>query len=107
MDKYTLEHEWEMLERRQQQIVERLATLDRFGEDVYEPGTVIVFKKQFDSSPRVYDYAAMKCDNGFWYTTGPAQGNTPRTWTQLIGWLTSGKNPTNEIWRVTEYEEIV
>jgi hypothetical protein len=47
---------------------------------------VIYFKHQFKGSDKVYQYAALKSDDGKWYTTGP---KSPKgyTWHELLLWL--------------------
>lgn len=66
-------------------IAEELARLEALPEEPPE-GSVIRFNMQFDGHGTVYDYAAIHCGDGKWYTTGP---RSPKgyTWDQLLDWM--------------------
>lgn len=50
---------------------------------------IIQFQKRFHRNGQVYDYAAIRTDQGLWYTTGP-QSPKGYEWTQLITWIFNG-----------------
>lgn len=74
----------------------RIKLIEGYGLDLYVSGDVIAFSRVFDTAkgPKVYQYAAIKCDNGLWYLTGGSV-NTPQgvTWSELVMWLVSGQYP--------------
>lgn len=86
----------------------KLELLEILGKDVYKDGACIFFKKTLrtNGGPVTYDYAAMKCVNGYWYTTGPLRGTTPRTWDELMSWLIGGEFPTTTFWLYTEMVQV-
>lgn len=65
----------------------RLASLPQEPEGS-EP--VIRFHKRFGPGQREYTYAAVKANDGLWYTSGP---RTPKgyTWQALVEWIFDGK----------------
>lgn len=59
----------------------------RFGDE-FEIGTVLKFKHQFtgySSTGRVYDYVAMRADNGYWYLT--CNGTSRMDWVQMVHFI--------------------
>jgi hypothetical protein len=86
-------------ERQAQRALEKLAALDRFGEDEFEDGTIIAWEYQFHTGTKVYSYAAIKC-GGLWYSTGP---NAPKaySWSQMVDWWSAATNDI-EIWYAPE-----
>lgn len=98
----------ERIERLQAQLDEeyrRGKVLEGYGEDIYEIGTCIRFDKVLRNvsrtAPTAYAYAALKCPDGYWYTTGPRSNNKPMTWEELTTWL-AGHTPCEQIWVYTE-----
>jgi len=95
----------EMFKRQRDRLMkEKMELVDGFGEDTYDNGTVVKFLKKFAGMPykpdgykedKAYDYAAIKGDDGKWYTTGPS-AQKGFTWEELVTWLVSGKFPTKE-----------
>lgn len=65
---------------------------------------LVWFEKSFGTYSRVYTYAAVKADDGLWYTTGP---RSPKgyTWEELMDWL-SQDGPFPVLWEVTDLEQI-
>lgn len=61
--------------------------VSRFGDDDYETGEVIVFRKRFQSG--IYDYAAIKGSDGLWYTTGP-KSLRGYDWDELCRFMSEG-----------------
>lgn len=52
-----------------------------------EPGpkdSVVLFKVQFEGSPKTYSYVAVKAPDLWFVTSGPAQG---LPWENLLDWL--------------------
>jgi len=104
----------ESLERQAERLLERAREVrrkyDRFGEDDFPDGAIIVFDKvfheyngrQLHKPSKPYHYAAIKM-NGLWSTTGP---RSPKsfTWTELIRWMGDG---VQEIYYVSEMEKFV
>jgi hypothetical protein len=87
------------IERRKRQAelaIERAqAELDRLyrlpDEPVVEDDApnVIFFQKRFSPNSRLYDYSAIKANDGLWYTTGP-QSPKGYTWDRLVEWMFDG-----------------
>jgi hypothetical protein len=80
-------------EREQRKVEEKERHIaETYGIDDWKIGTVITFDYQFNKPPRssnrIYQYAIMKCESG-WYSSGP---NTPdaRTWDQMIAFWERG-----------------
>jgi hypothetical protein len=101
------------LERRAEKMLAEAAKIrekyERFGEDDFPEGAVIVFDKRFNeyagrSIPwsKYYHYAAMKGD-GRWNTTGPKSPKS-YTWDELIRWMGDG---VDEIYYVSTMERFV
>lgn len=73
--------------------------------------TVIWFKKQFVTGGKWYTYAAVRCDNGLWSTTGPS---SPKlyTWGEMIKWIMTEKGHDDQdieppvVWVATEVDLI-
>lgn len=89
----------EFIEKQIEILTEKLAKLDRFGEeDPFDDGAVIQFEKQFGNG-RLYSYAAIRAD-GLWYTTGP---RSPKgyTWEDFTQFLADG---VDEIWVAADWE---
>lgn len=77
-----------------------LAKLDRFpDEDPFDDGTVISFVKQFVPGGTEYEYAALRCNNGQWFTTGPRKVSYA-PWSELVDFLSEG---VEDIYVVTEW----
>lgn len=102
---FTLADRIEALQRQreeQKKVEAFLATLppepmmrDQINDD--EPGSqltpVVYFIHQFKNSDKKYQYAALKCTDGLWYTTGP---KSPKgyTWHELLLWLLESSHDT-------------
>lgn len=90
-----------MIASRKQVIEQRIAALEaeaveleRFGEDNYAEGTVLIFKTDFGkASGTTYTYAAVKVV-GRWFLTG-ARSMQGVTWDELV-----------DFWRKSETEKI-
>jgi len=80
--------ELERIDREIERLKARRRELRRMPQDTFEPGAVISFTKRFsqDRFARSYRYAAIKTDDGLWYTTGPKQ-REPWLWINLMVWL--------------------
>jgi hypothetical protein len=72
------------------------------GEDDFEDGDVLWFKKRFAEYPdaKEYTYAALKAA-GFWYLTGRTMQRMH--WSALVNFLSEG---VDELWQCTEFEPI-
>jgi hypothetical protein len=76
----------------------QIERLSRFGEDVYELGSVLVFDKTFPKTnssgykaggtTRPYNYAAIKAGDGYWYMTGREVNG--KTWSMLVEFMSEG-----------------
>lgn len=77
-------------EARLARVEERIEKLGRFGADDFEDDEVLWCRKQFNPPyGRAYVYAFVKAD-GYWYTSGPKGGGKPRTWAELVEFLSEG-----------------
>jgi hypothetical protein len=92
----------------QKQIERAQAELDRLDALPDEPagGDVLViwFTKRFPGGDKDYTYAAVKAENGLWYTTGP-RNPKGRTWADLVDWIYEPGAFSN-VWVVTEVEPL-
>lgn len=78
----------------QAEVEKKLELIKSFGKDIYNPDTVIIFRKQFTENGVLYSYVALKCPNNRWYVTGPNQYSARgQTWEELTLWMVSGKFP--------------
>lgn len=84
-------------------LTEAMATFERFGD---EPGVgeVIRFTKRFTSGGKLYLYAALRTERG-WYVTGRTPGmtavverNGSVTWENLIEFIGDGKAWISATW---------
>jgi hypothetical protein len=75
------------------EVEKRLRLVAAYGKDNFPVGAVIRFRKQFKPDGKLYAYAAIKCEDG-WYTSGP---RTPKgySWDELVAWLVSAVPVTN------------
>lgn len=91
----------EYYERRLEEINNKLAMIESYGEDDFEDGAVLVFDKVMGN--QTYKYAAIKAV-GLWYTTGP---KSPKayTWDELVSWFSEG-TPVFEVWYVSELKPL-
>lgn len=95
------------LEREAARLSERIIMLKNLPEEpVFEDGepSVIWFNRKFSrSGAKYYTYAAVRTDDGKWYTTGP---RTPKgyDWAELIQWIREYE--AVEVWTATEYEAL-
>jgi hypothetical protein len=82
----------------------RADAMKALGEDEWEDGTVLFFKKRFSPTGKEYDYAVLKTD-GLWYTTGP---RSPKgyNWEELIGWMLQGGLAEVDIFVASEWKHI-
>lgn len=103
----------EALERRAESMLAEAAKIrekyERFGEDDFPDGAIIVFDKSFASYggrpiplSKPYHYAAIKV-NGLWSTTGPKSPKS-YTWSELVRWMDEG---VEEIYYVQEMVRFV
>lgn len=82
----------ELEKRKQQRLVEqKLALIEAYGEDTFDEGIVLHFKKRFEKDGILYQYAALKAD-GRWHTTGKKNFGAG-TWEQFVLALVSGEFP--------------
>lgn len=56
-------------------LLEEADRLDDEPEDDFEPGTVVVWERQFQEGGAVYSYAAVKYAEGMWAITGQRSGH--------------------------------
>lgn len=68
------------LERKLADVTMELAKLRDRAEEP-EVGTIVRFTRKF-GTPKAYDYAAIRADNGKWYITGGFTG--AYTWDELL-----------------------
>jgi hypothetical protein len=61
----------------------------RLGEDIFQEGAVLRFKKRFGEGTIAYTYATIKAA-GKWYLSGPMHGQIGMTWDELIMWMIKG-----------------
>lgn len=89
---------------RAEQAMRQLEKYEKYGEDDYEDGAVIIFEYQFTPSGQAYSYAALKA-HGKWYTTGP---RSPKayTWEELVSWFAEASNDV-EVYVVTNAARVV
>jgi len=66
---------------RLREVKRRIKTL---GDDVYDDGDVIAFKKHFQNNANSYHYAALKIGNK-WYVSGGRLA--PMTWDDLVEFI--------------------
>lgn len=86
--------------RDEREVAKRLALVDAFGEDPFDPGTVLTFVKKFASAKdKPYTYAAIKADEGDkWFITGhDCYQGTTLTWDGLIEFLVTGPYPVASV----------
>lgn len=81
----------------------RLESLPSEPEVEDSEPNVIWFTKTFQNGSREYTYAAVKCSDGLWYTSGP---NTPKgyVWDRLVDWIFNGESA--EVWHATAYDSL-
>lgn len=65
---------------------------------------VVVWTMEFHEGSRSYAYAAIRTEQGTWYTTGP-RAPKDYAWEELIDWIyrTSADGEDTEIWLATEF----
>lgn len=65
--------------------LERIESFPEEPSHEYDENAVVIFRKQFNPTGVIYNYAAIRCGN-LWYTTGP---RAPKgyTWDELMEWL--------------------
>jgi len=77
--------------QRQQEMVEKLLRQTQRFPDEFPVGTVLKFKHVFMKygtipvNSKVYDYVALRADNGFWYLT--CAGSKTMNWEQLVEFI--------------------
>jgi hypothetical protein len=80
-----------VIETRIKQLESELQELDKYGDDIYEDGTVIRFKYAFTEATSVsclYTFAALKV-KGSWYLTGSKFADR-FTWDDLVSFWNRG-----------------
>lgn len=80
--------ERERHERALARVEARIERIHRFGPDDFSDGEVLWFKKRFGGTAE-YTYAVVKA-GGSWYTSGPKGGGQPRTWSELVEFMSDG-----------------
>lgn len=60
-----------------------LAELEKFGDDVYFDGDVLIFRIRFANSEQKYNYAAIKAA-GRWFITGGRNEGSYLSWDDLV-----------------------
>lgn len=76
------------LRRELSRIAAELERLESLPAEPVGTAPTVLFQIRFVPDGEVYTYAARKA-NGYWYTTGPKGGTTPRTWDDLVQWIDS------------------
>lgn len=76
----------EDIENRLASLEAELARLDKWGDDYFENGTVIKWKKTFPPTRVKYSFAALKA-NGAWYLTN--RDGYRLTWPELVNMLSN------------------
>jgi len=86
--------------------------LDRLNELPPEPdtgnGTVIYWRSSFgrDRKDKIYDYAAIRADDGKWYATG-SHDLKGVSWEYLVQWIDNHATAIDgTIWVATQWEEM-
>lgn len=112
MNRKTIEGQIAAAESRTQALYDQLALIEalpdepRLLDDMNEPN-VIWFEKTFGRDRNApYTYAAVRANDGLWYTTGP---RTPKgqTWDDLIVWVKDGEPADQAIWWGLSWEAVV
>ena len=94
-----LDLENEMTKRRHARLLaEKMKLVDALGEDTYDEGTVLLFTKKFEGSPKEHTYVVLKVADKWHSTDGCSH---PRAWEDLITWMVSGAYP------VTSFTKLV
>jgi hypothetical protein len=94
-----------VLERTIERAQEKLDQLEIMGEDDYEDGAVLTFKKRFTPGGIAYTYVALKIAGG-WYLSGRQHGSVGRTWDSLVEFIVEN-NTHPEVWVVSEWERVI
>jgi hypothetical protein len=98
------------LERRIEQMqaeleyVYQLPEEPRMESEGQDGPNVIWWDAKFPNGQRRFTYAAVRADNGLWYTTGP---HSPKgySWADLIEWIAKQARPVDGImWVASEWE---
>jgi len=99
---YKIEAARRRIEREQERL-DFLMSMPSEPEPDPDGACTIWFKKRFQPRGRVYTYAAVRTDEGTWYTTGP---QTPKdyAWDDLIAWIMEDK--TAQVWVAATYEPL-
>lgn len=101
----SLDHLKQQQARLDARIAEIEARLNQYGEDVYSPGALLVWDKQFTAGGITYSYAALKTPIG-WFITG-RDSSTALSWTGLIDHITKDAVALPILYSVTEMEEVM
>jgi hypothetical protein len=101
----SLDHLKQQQARLDARIAEIEARLNQYGEDVYSPGAVLAWDKQFASGGTTYSYAALKTPIG-WFITG-RDSSTALSWSGLIDNITKDAVALPILYSVTEMEEVM
>lgn len=72
----------DIIESRIASLEEELVELQKFGNDIYFDGDVLIFRLRFPSSDTKYNYAAIKAA-GKWSVTGNSTGSR-LSWDNLV-----------------------
>lgn len=91
------------LERQQDRLAERIAELEKYGDDVYEDDTVLLFKLRHRNYDTLYTYTALKAGGGWWMSGN--QGHVVKTWDQLVEFLSH--TDVAEMWIVEGWLSIL
>jgi hypothetical protein len=68
----------------------QLVGLSKYPDvDPCEDGDVIWFEKTFSGDETAYTYAAIRANNGSWFTTASRTPNVFRSWSELCQWMGS------------------
>lgn len=99
-----LEREHARLLKSLDRLEARIERVTQYGPDVFDDGEVLWFRKQFNPPyGATYTYAVVKA-GGFWYTSGPKGGGEPRSWTDLVQFMSDG---VEAVYWANGYEQVL
>lgn len=95
----------ESLRRRAERLLAQADELESLPGEPEGEICMVWFTKTHGNSSMRYTYAAVRANNGGWYTTG-TEPRVSKTWDELLDFIGRGEPAMPQVWLCTEVEEL-
>lgn len=95
--------------RMAEELDDRVALVEKLGDDVWDDGVVLTFDTTFiegRNPDRHYVFVAFKAGGGWYIAASNGVNAGRRTWEGLLSFMLDRKT-VHEVWRASQYEQVL